>query len=56
MIGLWNDKLKLQKGAKLTSESCSARALWVTSFVPLTGINKIAVAFTSKEIGEDFCC
>jgi len=49
---LWNSKLKLQGATKLTSESCHVKDLWVTSFVPLSGTNKVAVAFTSKEIGR----
>ncbi len=39
---------------KLSSESCNNKDLWVTSCVPLQGINKIAVCLTSKEIGMCF--
>jgi len=51
-VSLWNNKLKLQKVTKLTSELCRVRDLWVTSIVPMTEVNKVAVSFTSKDIGQ----
>ncbi len=37
--------------AKIHHDSCKLRDLWVTDFVIMPNVNKIAVAFTTKEIG-----
>ncbi|XP_039249520.2 cilia- and flagella-associated protein 337-like [Styela clava] len=49
-ISFWDHHLKLQKSLKLATESVKPRDLWVTDFVLLPNLNKIAVSFTSKEI------
>ncbi|KAL5020149.1 hypothetical protein ScPMuIL_003041 [Solemya velum] len=49
-ISMWGTDLKLQRAMKTSTESCKARDLWVTHFVVLQNVNKIALAFTSKEI------
>ena len=36
---------------KASSTSCKSKDLWVTDFAVLMNANKIAVAFTTKEIG-----
>ena len=53
-VSMWNQNLKLQRSLKTGTDSCRARDLWVTSYVPLHNVNKIALSFTSKEIGEFF--
>ena len=49
---MWGPNLKLQRSIKAGTDSCRARDLWITHFVHLHNINKIALAFTSKEIGK----
>ncbi|XP_048201805.1 WD repeat-containing protein 49 [Perognathus longimembris pacificus] len=63
LLGLWGENLKLQETLPITSDSTKLKHLWVTSLVSLENVNKIAVAFTSKEIcfydlpsKEDFPC
>lgn len=52
---MWTPELKLNRSLRTASESCRNKDLWVTGFVPLPPpINKIALAFTSKEIGIVF--
>ena len=48
---MWSQNLKLQRTLKTGTDSCRARDLWVTNYVPLHNINRIALSFTSKEIG-----
>lgn len=52
---MWGTDLKLQRAMKTSTDSCKARDLWVTHFVVLQNVNKIALAFTSKEIGMYPC-
>lgn len=49
-ISFWDNHMKLQRELKLSTESVKPRDIWVTDFVSLPHLNKIAVAFTSKEI------
>ncbi|XP_006890451.1 PREDICTED: WD repeat-containing protein 49 [Elephantulus edwardii] len=49
-LGIWGDNLKLQEMLPVTSDATKLKHLWVTSLVSLENVNKIAVAFTSKEI------
>ncbi|XP_077981287.1 cilia- and flagella-associated protein 337-like isoform X2 [Glandiceps talaboti] len=49
-VSTWDQHLRLQKTIKLNNESVKPRDLWVTNFVILQNINKIAISFTSKEI------
>ena len=48
---MWSQNLRLQRTLKTGTDSCRARDLWVTNYVPLHNVNKIALSFTSKEIG-----
>uniref|UniRef100_A0A6J0UL29 Cilia- and flagella-associated protein 337 n=1 Tax=Pogona vitticeps TaxID=103695 RepID=A0A6J0UL29_9SAUR len=50
LLGLWGQNLKLQRTLQITTETVKPKHLWVTSLVALPNVNKIAVAFTSKEI------
>lgn len=43
--------MKLQRTAKVSTDSCRSRDIWVTDYALMPNINKIAVAYTSKEIG-----
>ncbi|ESO89700.1 hypothetical protein LOTGIDRAFT_124680, partial [Lottia gigantea] len=49
-VSMWNQDLKLQKSLKISTGAYRARDLWVMDFVLLQNVNKIALAFTSKEI------
>ncbi|KAL4216663.1 WD repeat-containing protein 49 [Mactra antiquata] len=49
-ISNWGVDLKMQRSLKTSTDSCKARDLWVTYFVILHNVNKIALSFTSKEI------
>ncbi|XP_051013264.1 WD repeat-containing protein 49 [Acomys russatus] len=50
LVGIWGENLKLQEALPITSDATKLKYLWVTSLVSLENVNKIAVAFTSKEI------
>ncbi|XP_031229964.1 WD repeat-containing protein 49 isoform X2 [Mastomys coucha] len=50
LLGIWGENLKLQESLPITSDAIKLKHLWVTSLVSLENVNKIAVAFTSKEI------
>ncbi|XP_078288312.1 cilia- and flagella-associated protein 337 [Panthera onca] len=50
LLGIWGENLKIQETFPITSDATKLKHLWVTSMVSLENINKIAVAFTSKEI------
>ncbi|XP_004424832.2 PREDICTED: WD repeat-containing protein 49 [Ceratotherium simum simum] len=50
LVGIWGENLKLQETLPITSDAIKLKHLWVTSLVSLENVNKIAVAFTSKEI------
>ncbi|XP_036371011.1 WD repeat-containing protein on Y chromosome-like [Octopus sinensis] len=50
IASIWNSNLQQQRCEKLTTESCRSKDLWVTHFTPMLNTNKMAVAYTSKEI------
>ncbi|XP_059019560.1 WD repeat-containing protein 49 isoform X2 [Mustela lutreola] len=50
LLGIWGENLKLQETLPITSDATKLKHLWVTSLVSLENVNKITVAFTSKEI------
>ncbi|XP_060539122.1 WD repeat-containing protein 49 isoform X2 [Pantherophis guttatus] len=50
LLGVWGESLKLQKMVQITTEAVKPKDLWVTSLVALPNVNKVAVAFTNKEI------
>lgn len=50
LLGIWGENLKLQETLPITSDAIKLKHLWVTGLVSLENVNKIAVAFTSKEI------
>ncbi|CAL8105784.1 unnamed protein product [Calicophoron daubneyi] len=53
LVNMWGLDLKPQRSAKVNTEACRQRDLWVTDAALMPNINKIAIAFTSKEIA--FC-
>ncbi|XP_067897559.1 cilia- and flagella-associated protein 337-like isoform X2 [Heterodontus francisci] len=62
-MNVWDENLKLQQTLRVATDSVRLRDLWVTSMISLTNVNKVAVAFTSKEIcfydlnsKEEFSC
>uniref|UniRef100_A0A2R8Z6J5 EF-hand domain-containing protein n=1 Tax=Pan paniscus TaxID=9597 RepID=A0A2R8Z6J5_PANPA len=63
LLAIWGEHLKLQETFPITSDATKLKHLWVTSLISLENVNKIAVAFTSKEIcfydllsKEEFAC
>ncbi|XP_065413897.1 cilia- and flagella-associated protein 337 isoform X3 [Chrysemys picta bellii] len=50
LLGVWGENLKLQRTLQITTEAVKLKDLWVTTLVSLANVNKIAIAFTSKEI------
>ncbi|XP_078420668.1 cilia- and flagella-associated protein 337-like [Cetorhinus maximus] len=62
-LSIWGENLKLQQTLRVATDSVRLRDLWVTSMISLANVNKVAVAFTSKEIcfydlnsKEEFSC
>ncbi|XP_022090760.1 WD repeat-containing protein 49-like isoform X1 [Acanthaster planci] len=49
-ISTWDTRLHLMKSIRINNDAVKPRDMWVTTFVVLQNINKIALAFTSKEI------
>ncbi|XP_063297758.1 WD repeat-containing protein 49 [Pelobates fuscus] len=49
-LGVWGENLKLQRNPRISTDTVKLKDLWATSLVFLGNVNKIAVAFTSKEI------
>ncbi|CAG5124372.1 unnamed protein product, partial [Candidula unifasciata] len=49
-ISWWSTDLKLQWSLKTGTDTIRMKDVWVTDCVPLQNINKMALAFTSKEI------
>ncbi|XP_071788999.1 cilia- and flagella-associated protein 337-like isoform X2 [Asterias amurensis] len=49
-ISTWDTRLHVMKSIRINNDSVKPRDMWVTTFVVLQNINKIALAFTSKEI------
>ncbi|XP_069829928.1 cilia- and flagella-associated protein 337 isoform X2 [Dendropsophus ebraccatus] len=50
LLGVWGENLKLQRSLRICTDTVKLKDLWATSLVFLANVNKIAVAFTSKEI------
>jgi hypothetical protein len=49
---VYDNNVNLTSNAKVSSTSCKSRDLWVTDFTILSNVNKIGLAFTTKEIGK----
>ncbi|CAF3380138.1 unnamed protein product [Rotaria sp. Silwood1] len=49
-VCIYNDEMQLYKTFKAATESCKMRDLWITDFVLMTNVNKVAIAYTSKEL------
>ncbi|XP_077344157.1 cilia- and flagella-associated protein 337 isoform X1 [Lithobates pipiens] len=50
LLGVWGENLKLQRSLRICTDTVKPKDLWATGLVFLANVNKIAVAFTSKEI------
>uniref|UniRef100_A0A8C5PKC0 WD repeat domain 49 n=1 Tax=Leptobrachium leishanense TaxID=445787 RepID=A0A8C5PKC0_9ANUR len=50
LLGVWGENLKLQRSPRISTDTVKLKDLWATSLLFLGNVNKIAVAFTSKEI------
>ena len=44
--------MQLYKTFKAVTESCKVRDLWITDFILMGNVNKVAVAYTSKELSK----
>lgn len=51
-VCIYNDEMQLYKTFKAVTESCKVRDLWITDFVLMPNVNKVAVAYTSKELSK----
>ncbi|CAF0722370.1 unnamed protein product [Rotaria sordida] len=49
-VCIYNDEMQLYKTFKAATESCKMRDLWITDFVFMANVNKVAIAYTSKEL------
>ncbi|XP_078586384.1 cilia- and flagella-associated protein 337-like [Branchiostoma floridae x Branchiostoma japonicum] len=49
-VALWSPQCKLQKSVTISVDSVKDKDLWVSDYVLLPNINKIALSLTSKEI------
>ncbi|XP_021372287.1 WD repeat-containing protein 49-like isoform X3 [Mizuhopecten yessoensis] len=49
-ISIWPQDMKQSRSFKTGTDTCKGRDLWITHFCALQNINKLALAFTSKEI------
>ena len=49
-VCIYNDEMQLYKTYKAITESCKVRDLWITDFVLMANGNKVAIAYTSKEL------
>lgn len=47
---VYDNNVNLSSNSKVSSSSCKSRDLWVTDFTILSNVNKIGLAFTTKEI------
>ena len=50
---MYDNNINLTSNARVSTTSCRSRDLWVTDFTILPNVNKIALAFTTKEIGKN---
>lgn len=53
-VCIYNDQMQLYKSSKATTESCKMRDLWITDFVLMPNVSKVAIAYTSKELSKNF--
>ena len=44
--------MQLYKTFKAVTDSCKVRDLWITDFILMGNVNKVAVAYTSKELSK----
>lgn len=51
-VCIYNDEMQLYKTFKAPTDSCKMRDLWITDFVFMPILNKVAVSYTSKELSE----
>lgn len=51
MACLYDKNSQMINNSKINSESCKTKDLWITDFVLLQNVNKVALGFTTKEIG-----
>ena len=49
---MFDKNMGLVNSAKINTESCKSKDLWVTDFVILQNVNKVVLAYTTKEIGN----
>ena len=52
VVCLYDRGVNLTTSTRVNTDSCKSKDLWVTDFVILASVNKVALAFTTKEIGK----
>ncbi len=48
---MYDKTFNITNGTKVSSDSCKSKDLWITDYILLQNVNKIALGFTTKEIG-----
>ena len=49
---MYDKTFNITNGTKVNSDSCKSKDLWITDYNLLQNVNKIALGFTTKEIGS----
>lgn len=47
---MYDKTFSITNGTKVSSDSCKSKDLWITDYILLQNVNKIALGFTTKEI------
>jgi hypothetical protein len=48
---MYDKNFNISNSTKVQSDSCKSKDLWITDYILLQNVNKIALGFTTKEIG-----
>ena len=48
---MYDKNFNVSNSTKVNSDSCKSKDLWITDYILLQNVNKIALCFTTKEIG-----
>lgn len=50
---MYDKNTNMKKGTRITTDTCKSKDLWITDSVLLQNVNKVVLAFTTKEIGKN---
>ena len=50
-VCLYDRNLNMTNSTRVNTDSCKSKDLWITDFAIFGKVNKLALAFTTKEIG-----